>query len=222
MADDGIYPSRAKRKAERPAFSDDEVSITEEIKKVRISTTPGLLRAHKDVKDFNGMFELHNCPAELKTLHGEEAILCVLNDLPMWCPNVFRIAIPRFYPHHRPVVHCMCQKTGGWQSRHISVDSGERIHPDLEHNWLATMTLANVVAVIAKIAHECEEKGSSTGIGSLQDHDQSCPMSHDESTLLPLDLSSYQKMPDSLYNETDCEEDDDNGVVAMEEDGNFG
>lgn len=143
--------SRSKRKADDngEASSDEEMSITEDIKKVRISTTPGLLRAQKDVKDFNDFYH-GDCPVDLRVYHGEQEILCQFKALPPSCPNTFRISIPRFYPHSHPIVHCVSDIGSG--SRFINSQTGLCSHINLGDGWTATMTLSDVVGTLEQVA----------------------------------------------------------------------
>lgn len=148
----GLFSStRPKRKADDngEAPNDDEMSITEDIKKVRISTTPGLLRAQKDVKDFNDSYA-GVCPVELRVYHGEQEIICQFKALPPSCPSMFRISIPRFYPHSHPIVHCVSDT--GSSSRFINSHTGLCSHTNLEDGWMATMTLRDVVGTLEQVA----------------------------------------------------------------------
>ena len=162
--------SRSKRKAndEDADALDSDISITEDIKKVRISTTPGLLRAQRDVKEVNDSFQTSTCPVELRVCHGEQNVLCIFKELPPSCPRLFRISIPRYYPHSRPTVHCVSQSSSGssWQSDCISPNSGVCSHPALEEGWMATMTLMDVVTTLELIALGCATTANSLPLSS--------------------------------------------------------
>mmetsp|Transcript_7694 Transcript_7694/g.12976 ORF Transcript_7694/g.12976 Transcript_7694/m.12976 type:complete len:249 (-) Transcript_7694:247-993(-) len=201
MMSDGLITSssRSKRKAEDNggAPNDEEISITEDIKKVRISTTPGLLRAQKDVKDFNDSYQSGVCPVDLRVYHGEQEIFCEFKALPLSCPSIFRISIPRFYPHSRPIVHCISD-TGG-SSRFINSQSGLCSHTNLEDGWMATMTLSDVVGTLEQVALDGDG-----GVSSADTHGL-CISPHHSRQLADNhnvhdhhDMGSYQALPPQI------------------------
>jgi ubiquitin-protein ligase len=228
MADGIFSSSRSKRKADTNDYNnnthhqDEEISITEEIKKVRISTTAGLLRAQRDVKEFNDTCASQSGnekkTVELTICHGQQEIYCQFKTLPLSCPSLFRISIPRFYPHSQPTVYCVHAHDNC--SSFIDPATGRCSHTNLEDGWVATMTLMDVVAILEQIALDCGRSSTEASGGlTMSPHRRMC---HDgEGMTESNDGSPYPPFPQppKTYNQMNTY---DEGVStsAMEEEGN--
>jgi ubiquitin-protein ligase len=64
-----------------------------------------------------------------------------------FAPALFRISVPRYYPHNHPIVFCI---TEGFPCPFIS-PTGEITHPRLREDWSAVGTLLTVIETLQSI-----------------------------------------------------------------------
>ena len=137
-------PRRKRRNCDFP-----EDSLAEEIKKVRISYSPGELRLQSDLKDFDGSTAVTFSPCE-----DTSSRILTLLDIPDDCPCSFLVQINRHYPHKPPIVTCL---DPGFYCEHIDTNGIVR-HPELLEHWVAVYSLAKVVEVVRGISLSCNWK----------------------------------------------------------------
>mmetsp|Transcript_12563 Transcript_12563/g.18977 ORF Transcript_12563/g.18977 Transcript_12563/m.18977 type:complete len:167 (-) Transcript_12563:63-563(-) len=120
-----------------------DCSLSDQIKRVKISTTPGDLRLQKDLKDFDHCDKLEfRCAGEIAS------VILTFKSIPACCPNTFLIRVPRHYPHHCPQVRCLSR---GFHNQFIDCN-GNVIHPDLTDNWNAMNSLMDIVRTLEYIS----------------------------------------------------------------------
>ena len=64
-----------------------------------------------------------------------------------FAPSIFRISVPRYYPHNHPIIFCLNE---GNPSQFI-LQSGEIIHSSLREEWSAIGTLSTVIDILQSI-----------------------------------------------------------------------
>lgn len=118
-------------------------AVSEQIKRFRISTTPGEIRLQKDLIEIR---DLQHVVLE----YGDDPSNVILHykyDSCALCPNRFSISIKRFYPHDAPVVVCL---DTGFTSPFITA-SGLVIHRALLEDWSALSSLATIIDSVQQI-----------------------------------------------------------------------
>jgi ubiquitin-protein ligase len=130
----------------------EEISLSEQIKKVRITSTPGDLRLQNDVLDFQSIPSI-----QLHESHEKSCIVLTLKNVPSECPDTFHIRVPKLYPHDPPLVTCL---NPGFVCQYID-STGKVHHPALSGNWTAinclvdvAHTLEEVSSAIYQLAHQ--------------------------------------------------------------------
>ena len=110
--------------------------MTEQIKRFRITNTPGELRLQKDMKEMSGRTDVNfQYPEE----PGSVVLIFPTHPLYLHIPAVFRVSVPRFYPHNAPNVHCLDEKFSAAGSVTCSyiLPTGELLHEGLGEAWSA-------------------------------------------------------------------------------------
>ena len=110
--------------------------MTEQIKRFRITNTPGELRLQKDMKELSGRTDVQfHYPEE----PGSVVLTFQSHPLYLYVPAVFRVNVPRFYPHNAPTVQCLDEEysaTGTVTCPYI-LPTGELLHEGLGEAWSA-------------------------------------------------------------------------------------
>ena len=125
-----------------PENDSDSNHLSEQIKRFRISVTPGELRLQKDLKDLIGNQEFI-----LEHSSEPSVVLISFCDSCIFLPNKFKVKVPRFYPHDRPKVDCL---DIGFVNNNINL-TGNVVHPIIAEDWNATKTLADVIYTLKLI-----------------------------------------------------------------------
>jgi hypothetical protein len=155
-----INNSSGKRKIETKSSVTNYDSLEENIKRCRISNTPGELRfifflffrkfrriklsffyvrrLQKDIKELRDMIGIR---IESTIDPATIIIFFESNDL----PNKFSVNVTRYYPHAHPIVVCLSPRPPGC---HFIDNNGLVIHSSLMECWSAVHSLRNVVEVI--------------------------------------------------------------------------
>lgn len=120
----------------------DEDPISEQIKRCRISCSPGELRLQKDITEVR---QLEGIRIEY-TEYSSNAFIA-FTDNKEDCPNNFLVTVSRFYPHTKPLVRVL---DNGYVSTYIS-QAGEVIHEGLTDQWTAIGSLATVVHILRQV-----------------------------------------------------------------------
>lgn len=148
MSSDGLNNSmsilkpRLKRKQTTDDSNESSISLSEQIKRFRITVTPGELRMQKDLTDLNNATGI-----EFEDLSQPATIVVRFTDTLTACPNRFQIKVPRFYPHENPIVLCL---DTGYRNKFINAD-GLLSHPSLGRDWTALGTLTTVLCILQNI-----------------------------------------------------------------------
>ena len=115
--------------------------LSEQIKRFRITVSPGELRMQRDLND------LADAEGLDFSYPGEPASVVIISDLQINCPNRFLLRVPRYYPHEKPKVRCLDL---GFSHEYISLD-GNITHPLLTSEWSAVYTVSDVIRAIQTI-----------------------------------------------------------------------
>lgn len=122
-------------------------SLEGDLKKVRISYTPGQLRLLKDIEEAKQKFQL-------KVLQGESPSTCVLHLILSDGREVrFQMTVPRYYPHNAPVVRCL-------DFYHILPfldNNGIVVHRGLNEDWNAICSIDNVIQILQVVCQSIQE-----------------------------------------------------------------
>jgi ubiquitin-protein ligase len=137
-----MYAQSTSRGKRRNCDSSDDY-LADEIKKVRLSLSPGEIRFQRDLRDFDG-----SNVAVFSSCDDSMSRLMTLYDIPDDCPSCFVVQINRHYPHKPPVVKCLQH---GYFNEYISQD-GIINHSELQENWLAVYSLSNVFQIVRDIS----------------------------------------------------------------------
>lgn len=122
---------------------EEENHLSDQIKKVKISTTPGDLRLQKDLQDFQGINSI-----ELLSAGEKSCIILNFTHLPQGYPHTYHIRVPKLYPHDPPIVTCL---NHGFISEFID-QTGKVTHPNLGGNWTAINSMINVAEILQEIS----------------------------------------------------------------------
>jgi ubiquitin-protein ligase len=144
-----IRPGRRKgnvemlrRKRGSEELIEEECHLTEQIKKFRITSTPGDLRLQNDILDFQKIPSIR-----IETIE-KSCIVLTFTDIPPDCPHSFHIRVPKLYPHDPPQVTCL---NPGFLCQHIDAN-GKVHHPALGGNWTAINSLVDVAQILQEIS----------------------------------------------------------------------
>jgi ubiquitin-protein ligase len=121
----------------------EESSLSEQIKKVRITSTPGDLRLQNDLLDFQLIPSI-----QLHESQEKSCIVLTLKDVPSQCPNTYHIRVPKLYPHDPPLVTCL---NPGFVCQFID-STGKVHHPALSGNWTAINSLIDVARTLEEVS----------------------------------------------------------------------
>ena len=135
-------------------YDDDSVSsiLSEEIKRFRISVTPGELRMKKDLNDLCNHHGLR-----IEYSEAPSSVVIKFSNSYILSPMTFRINIPRYYPHDIPVITCI--------NSALLYDffdaQGVVSLESLGVHWTATCSLSDVLLAIQNyfILHEQGKQG---------------------------------------------------------------
>jgi ubiquitin-protein ligase len=103
-----------------------------------------MVRLQKDIK------ELKACGLNGISLQQSDdsgSIIVQFTEMIPFAPALFRISVPRYYPHNHPIVFCI---TEGFPCPFIS-PTGEITHPRLREDWSAVGTLLTVIETLQSI-----------------------------------------------------------------------
>lgn len=134
-----------RRKRGNDELSEEECHLTEQIKKVRITTTPGDLRLQKDILDIQ---KIEHLGIRIQESPEKSCIILTFTDMPPSCPHSYHIRVPKFFPHDPPQVTCMNPE---YHCQYIE-PSGRVHHPALGGSWTAINSLMDVVQILQEIS----------------------------------------------------------------------
>lgn len=128
-----------KRKSE-----DDDIYssiLSEQIKRFRISVTPGELRMRKDLHSLRSHRGFN-----IEFAEEPSCVTLRFSDAHMLSPLTFKINIPRFYPHDTPVITCIDS-----EHAHDFFDSDGYVSlRSLGINWTAMCSILDVLLAVQK------------------------------------------------------------------------
>eukprot|EP01041_Mallomonas_annulata_P010516 gene10516-21930_t len=134
-----LSPKSLKRK---PLDDIESCSLSDQIKRFRITVTPGELRMQKDLKsiqDVNGIsFDYFD--------HGS-CVVIRFKETCRFCPQTFQITIPRFYPHDKPIVRSLDK---GFFNEYIDME-GKINHVNFGANWTAICSISDIIATLQHV-----------------------------------------------------------------------
>jgi ubiquitin-protein ligase len=133
---------RKKRGADELLSEENEQVLSDQIKKVRISQTPGDIRLQKDLLDFIGINGV-----SIQETAEKSCIIITFTNMPFQSPNTYHIRIPKLYPHVPPVVTCLVP---GFSSPYFDYN-GKIIHPALTDEWTAINSLYDVAQILQDV-----------------------------------------------------------------------
>ena len=136
-----MQSTASKRKSDNDKVS---ACLSEQIKRCRISVTPGELRLRKDISAITNLrgveFDYPNSPSSL-------IIRFTSTDLSSLCPKSFHVTVPRFYPHDLPIVKCL---DSGFHNEFLDADGIVR-HINLAERWTALNNLADILNTLESV-----------------------------------------------------------------------
>lgn len=137
---------RRRKRSENELTYEEEIeqnNLTDQIKKVKISTTPGDIRLQKDLQDFYNI-------ETIEILNSGEKSCIILNfkNIPPEYPHTYHIRVPKLYPHDPPIVTCL---NSGFRNEFID-QRGKITHPNLSGNWTAINSMITVAEILQEIS----------------------------------------------------------------------
>jgi ubiquitin-protein ligase len=134
-----------RRKRGSEELSEEASHLTEQIKKFRITSTPGDLRLQNDILDFQ---KIQQQTIRIQESNEKSCIILTFIDMPPNCPHSYHIRVPKLYPHDPPQVTCM---DPGFPCQYID-PNGKVHHPALGGSWTAINSLVDVAQILQEIS----------------------------------------------------------------------
>eukprot|EP01039_Chlorochromonas_danica_P002101 gene2100-2295_t len=137
-----------KRKS---VVEDDLPRLEDQVKRCRISQTPGELRLAKDLEDLERM-DCKDFGCERLQRNAVRITILSSRDCPPLHTRTgcsFIVEVSKFYPHDRPSVRCLEDSI---QSPHVQ-PGGLVTHVELMGNWRATNSLRTVIYALREVVH---------------------------------------------------------------------
>jgi hypothetical protein len=134
-----VDPPLEPVKRKRDAFD----LVSDEIKKFRITVSPGEIRLQKDVAELGQPPGIELSPAD----RASAVIVRFVDHRAGASPSLFLVAVGKFYPHQAPRIHCLEQ---GYASPLVRED-GFVTHPFFGRDWMPMYTLGDMIGVLHRI-----------------------------------------------------------------------
>mgnify|MGYP000193211741 CR=1 FL=1 len=123
-------------KRKKPTETDSQATcLAEQIKRFRISVTPGELRLQKDLQ---GIGSFHNINFEFP--QGPSSVAVNFIDNTNICPSRFLVTVPRYYPHNKPILKCL----DTIYKNQFILDNYNITHPIIDE-WTAMKSLQDII-----------------------------------------------------------------------------
>ena len=105
-------------------------------------------------KDLKELYGRNDVSFQYPEEPGSVIISFVTDPLLPFIPTIFRVNIPRFYPHNAPEVYCLDEEyssRGRFMCPYILSTTGEISHDGLGESWSAIGSLTTVIEILQNI-----------------------------------------------------------------------
>ena len=105
-------------------------------------------------KDLKELYGRNDVSFQYPEEPGSVIISFVTDPLLPFIPTIFRVNIPRFYPHNAPEVYCLDEEyssRGRFTCPYILSTTGEISHDGLGESWSAIGSLTTVIEILQNI-----------------------------------------------------------------------
>jgi ubiquitin-protein ligase len=138
-----------KRKQQNHQIEESiNINVVDQLKRVRITCSPGELRLRKDIQEYEKNQNNGNDRIIFENTSEPGSVLIKFVDSNSdSSPSIYLIMVEKYYPHQRPIVKCLQEN---YQCISILI-SGEVVHTALCDEWTAINSLSTIIDVLNNI-----------------------------------------------------------------------